>query len=315
MPNSCIALHIPRRYYSVELYLSQPNFSRADVNVATLFGLTAVLHLIQAIHYRKKFCWVIIMAALWETTGFVLRILTIQHQTNISLGPAFNQPSVILILLAPLWVNAFDYMVLGRMVYYFVPEKKLFGIRAQRLAMCFVLLDISAFLLQITGALLANSNSDNEPNAKIVELGLHIYMGGIGLQEFFICIFVFLAIRFHRKMWSGLSHTDGWQRLTPVLYATLGLITIRVIYRLAEYSQGIYSSLTEHEVYFYVFEATPMFSAFILWNIWHPGQTLIGPDSEFPKKEKEKKSKMKKDNKKGMTIELEGVRDADLSQQ
>jgi L-2-hydroxyglutarate oxidase LhgO len=27
----------------------------------------------------------------------------------------------------------------------------------------------------------------------------------------------------------------------------------------------------------------------LLWNISHPGQILVGPDSEFPKKEKKSK--------------------------
>ena len=49
----------------------------------------------------------------------------------------------ILILLAPLWINAFDHMVLGRMVWYFLEDKKLLGIEAERMAMCFVGLDVS----------------------------------------------------------------------------------------------------------------------------------------------------------------------------
>lgn len=46
-----------------------------------------------------------------------------------------------------------------------------------------------------------------------------------------------------------------------------------------------------------------MFSAMIIWNIWHPGRYLQGEDSEFPKKVKmsrKEKALMKreaKDNK------------------
>jgi hypothetical protein len=38
-----------------------------------------------------------------------------------------------------------------------------------------------------------------------------------------------------------------------------------------------------------------MFVALLLWNVCHPGRVLVGPDSEFPKKEKKsKKSKREK---------------------
>jgi hypothetical protein len=44
-----------------------------------------------------------------------------------------------------------------------------------------------------------------------------------------------------------------------------------------------------HEAPFYTLEALPMFAALLLWNIFHPGQVLVGPDSEFPKKVKKSK--------------------------
>ncbi|KAJ8079855.1 hypothetical protein PM082_016680 [Marasmius tenuissimus] len=56
-------------------YLYCPSFSRAIV-FAAVFGLSTILNLIQAIHYRKSFCWVIIMAGVWKTTSYVLRALS-----------------------------------------------------------------------------------------------------------------------------------------------------------------------------------------------------------------------------------------------
>lgn len=116
----------------------------ASIAFSAIFGLITLLHLIQAIHYGKKFCWVIIMASLWEAAGFITRTLTIYFEspTSSSTSSALGEISQLLILLAPLWVNAFAYILLGRMVYYYLPEQKICGIRAQRLALCFVLLDI-----------------------------------------------------------------------------------------------------------------------------------------------------------------------------
>jgi len=78
------------------------------------------------------------MAACWEFTSFITRIFATKNQVESSSGPAAN----LLVLLAPLWVNAFVYMVFGRMVYFFLPEQKVFGVRAIHMARWFVWLDI-----------------------------------------------------------------------------------------------------------------------------------------------------------------------------
>ena len=49
---------------------------------------------------------------------------------------------MLFVLLAPLWLNAFDYIVFGLMVYYFLPERRIAGIRAERIATVFVLCDV-----------------------------------------------------------------------------------------------------------------------------------------------------------------------------
>ncbi|KDQ51946.1 hypothetical protein JAAARDRAFT_40566 [Jaapia argillacea MUCL 33604] len=249
-----------------------------------LFALTSIAHITQAFMYRKGFCWVIIMAALWETGGFLTRALSTLDQTKYT----FIFPSQILILLAPLWINAFTYIVLGRMVHYFIPDQAVGRIKARRLATWFVLLDITALLIQGTGGSLTTTRG----NSKLITLGLHIYMGGIGMQEFFILLFTGMAIRFHKKAIATgdlLGRPTDWRALLYVLYATLTLITIRICYRLAEFSSGIINTLTTHEAFFYCLEAVPMFSALLLYNIWHPGRVLIGAESEFPKKEKKAK--------------------------
>ena len=58
--------------------------------------------------------------------------------------------------------------------------------------------------------------------------GLHIYMGGIGLQQFFICCFVGLAIRFQRQMKRDAPVTDQKRalRMLYILYAVLTFITV-----------------------------------------------------------------------------------------
>lgn len=58
-----------------------PN-SGAAYFFAILFGLTLTAHIVQSIIYRKGYSWVIAMGALWQTTCYVFRILSIKHVAN-----------------------------------------------------------------------------------------------------------------------------------------------------------------------------------------------------------------------------------------
>ena len=269
-----------------------PSFGAA-ILFSILFGMTTVTHVVQARIYRKRFCWVIIMAGIWETTGLILRVLSTRNQINMG----FYIPEELFVLLAPIWINAFVYMTLGRMVYYFLPERKVMGITARKLATYFVCMDILSFAVQGVGGSMASGGPQESTDA--VMAGIHVYMAGIGIQEFFILIFLWLAISFHRRTLflekSGALVTvqlnPRWRPLLYTLYTTLGLITIRIIYRLVQYSAGVLSTIPTHEVYFYCFDALPMFLALVLLNIAHPGRYLIGPESEYPKKSREQKER------------------------
>ncbi|KAJ7161145.1 RTA1 like protein-domain-containing protein [Mycena filopes] len=276
-------------------FLYCPSFPAA-VLFSALFGLTTLFHLVQAISYRKKFCWVIVMAGLWETTGLILRVFSILNTTS----SAFGTPSTLLILLAPLWINAFLYVLMARLVYFFLPEQHVGGISAQRLSLCFVLCDITAFLMQAGGGSIISSDTP-----RVALIGIHVYMGGIGLQQLFVLGFVGIVVRFHVKM-RRLGGSSEWRRPLYIMYTSLGLITTRIIFRLVEFSQGVYSPITMHEAPFYCLEALPMLVALALWNVFHPGVFLVGPDSEFPKKEKKRSKKERKAAEKERKMAVEG---------
>lgn len=127
-------------------------------------------------------------------------------------------------------VNAFAYMLLGRMIHFYLPDKKLCGIRAPSIAKYFVCLDILSFIVQGIGASMISPGADQ----KTIMNGIHIYMGGIGLQELFLLVFLSLVVIFHRRM-GALEHggealvKEGWKRLTWALYVVLTLITVRAV--------------------------------------------------------------------------------------
>jgi hypothetical protein len=170
------------------------------------------------------------MGSIWETISFTARSISTKYQQSAGL----ELVSSLFVLLAPLWINAFSYMVLARMIHFFLPSHSLF-IPASALSLVFVSLDFVSFVIQIIGGSCAGPTS---PQDQIMK-GIHIYMGGIGLQQFFIFIFVGLAVIFHRRMLAldevGLGK-DGWKRLLFTLYTSLGFITVRFYPLLFQFS-------------------------------------------------------------------------------
>ncbi|KDR72280.1 hypothetical protein GALMADRAFT_126499 [Galerina marginata CBS 339.88] len=294
------------------LYAYYPSFAAAIV-FSVIFGISLCLHVFQAFTWRKRFCWVIIMGVAWEMAAFVLRAVSIRHQ--ISMGLFI--PSFMLIFLAPLLLNAFDYMLLGRMIYYYIPSHSVFKIPATSLTKIFVLLDIVSFLVQATGGSMASGDSSSA-----VTLGLNIYMGGIGLQQLAILVFSSLVVRMHMHLLrleksgelAGAGKERGWRKLLFTLYGSLTCITIRIIFRLVEFSPaGKNSIITDHEVFFYCLDAVPMTIAAYLFNCIHPGAILVGPESEFPtktRKQKKEEKRLKTEEKKAEKEEKRAQKEA-----
>jgi hypothetical protein len=167
----------------------------------------------------------------------------------------------------------------------------------------------------------------NSPSS--VMTGIHIYMGGIGLQQACILVFTSIGVGFYlnmRKKEGDLTGNgnptqilDGrhrnWRPLLYVLFASLILITTRIIFRMVEFAGGIdpaKNPIPYHEVYFMVLDALPMFVAIVLMNIVHPGRILKGEGSEFPKgptrKEKKEAKRVKKEVKKAAKEEKKALK-------
>lgn len=134
------------------------------------------------------------MGALWECLAFILRTIGAHDQQ--SLG--FVIGATLLLLLAPLWINAFAYMTVARLVYFLLPEQRVWGIKATWLTKIFVGLDIVSFLVQAAGgSLMSNQDADS---ADIIRTGKDVYMAGIGLQGAFILLFSVMTWQFYRRM-------------------------------------------------------------------------------------------------------------------
>ena len=242
------------------------------------------------------------MGLCWETIGFTFRALSAKHQQSEGLLTV----SQLSILLAPLCkpstppessikitsltttkgMNAFSYIVLSHVIHFYLPTHRLLHLKASTFATIFVLLDIICFIIQLIGGGMAGVGAPPEQ----MKTGLAIYKAGIALQEVFVILFIGLAVTFHVTM-QRLERSDilpiekkTWRRLLYAVYGSLVFISIRIIFRLVEFSNGTTSDnqILNVEWYQYVFDSVPIFFAGFVFVVSHPGMCMQGPDSVMP---------------------------------
>ncbi|AEO55730.1 hypothetical protein MYCTH_2299854 [Thermothelomyces thermophilus ATCC 42464] len=302
--------HVPPSETACNSYYNfNPQFAPA-VAVAVIFGIFTGIHVVEAFVFKKRYAWVLIMGALWETLAFVLHSLGSRDQQN----EGYSTSWTLLFLLAPLWINAFVYMTFARMVLYWHPENGVAGLRSVVIARFFVFADILSFVVQLVGGFMATA----QLHGKLGLAAVYVYMAGVGLQQFFILVFLGLMIAFQRRCSrEPLYDDDGdsdaaadkpsWRPLLYGLYAVLVFITIRIIFRLIEYSSGfgLDNPIPLHEEYAYALDCFPMMAALLILAVLHPGRYLRGPESEFVRLSRKEKKARKREKKEARKAEKE----------
>ncbi|TVY16682.1 Sphingoid long-chain base transporter RSB1 [Lachnellula arida] len=253
-----------------------------------LFALTTCAHLVQGIWHRKSYCWVIVCSGALQTVNYVFRIISIKNPTSLvidyhAVERGLNANLFIATKIAPVFTNGFVYMVMGRMIWNYIPDATIFRITAWRFSTYFVVLDIIALIIQVIGA--ASAANSKSPKSQVLT-AIHVYMGGVAFQQFFILVFTIFAMRFHRTVLrlrrQGVPGAASALPLLYAIYAVLLLITIRIVFRLCEYSQGLTSTIPSHEVYQYCLDSLPMLIALLILNVFHPGRVMPGSKSDIP---------------------------------
>ncbi|KAA8910706.1 RTA1 like protein-domain-containing protein [Sphaerosporella brunnea] len=263
-----------------------------------LWGLTSLFHLVQMIQFRKWYCWVLTMGCTWEFFGFVTRILAIKHPTE----NKYYAPSLALIVLAPIWIAAFDYMSLGRLILLFLPSKRCLGLSARKVALIFVAGDITSFMVQLagTGFLIGNNPSPHD-----YHIGTSLLISGQAMQLFLFGIFMILAARFeadYKREFGGIGR-ERWVPFMRILNLSCACIVLRSIFRVAEFASTYPGPLVTHEAPFYLMDELPMIVTAVAFHFVHPGQTLVGEESSF-RAQKKKQQAQAED---GDVMVLEGV--------
>ncbi|OBT58127.1 hypothetical protein VE04_01650 [Pseudogymnoascus sp. 24MN13] len=254
-----------------KLYHYSPSKAAAIVMIV-LFAISTLFHTYQLFRKRTWYFIPFVIGGIFETIGYVGRALSANETPNWSLVPYVMQS--LLILLAPTLFAASIYMVLGRIIRLVDGENHSL-IRVSRLTKIFVGGDVLSFLAQSGGAgILSNAKTTSSVN-----LGQNVITAGLGIQVLFFGLFVVVAMVFHLRIQKSpttrsSSATIPWERHLIVLYTACLLILVRSVFRIIEYVMGQDGVLLSHEIYVYIFDATLMFLAMIVFNVCHPGAII-----------------------------------------
>ncbi|KAK4899667.1 hypothetical protein LTR27_002933 [Elasticomyces elasticus] len=199
-----------------------PN-SGANWVFATLFGLTTIAHFVQMVLYRKIYSLVITISGILQTVAYIIRGLSI-------IDPTLGMYTI-------MWFS---------LMMNFTPTASVVKIKAWRFGLIFVSLDVVAFLMQTGGAGVAVSQ-----HGPLQTTGIDIYMGGIAFQQVCIFAFLFLAGKLHGDMLQQPTCPERKSALQLIYtqYAVVALITVRIIFRLVDYSRGFDSAIPRQEAY------------------------------------------------------------------
>lgn len=180
----------------------------------------------------------------------------------------------LLILVAPALFAASVYMILGRLII-FVRAGAYSIIRPTWLTKIFIARDLLSFLVQLAGSGLLSSHFKQ---GKAVIL--------VGLVAQLLSLFVFLAnaALFHRRLARALTpmslrldtsnDRNGWRGVMIVLYTAGGLLFVRSMFRLIEFTGSSDSPPMKSEAYFYVCDSTLMVIFLLLLGWFHPSRYL-----------------------------------------
>ncbi|KAK0502717.1 hypothetical protein EDD18DRAFT_1345536 [Armillaria luteobubalina] len=248
---------LPDDYVDGSYWYHAPN-KGAPIAFAILFGISGIIHAYQCFKYR---CWKVSGVLPWAATlfvgAFVVREVGAYNYDN--RGVFIASTVIFLTPRNPVYEGA-NYFLLGRILYY-VPDNS--PLHPGRVVSTFVGIDVvqdeidlrksplkAAFLLQIVS----------------------------------MCTFVAITARYHYRCYKTGTLPNNLRTVLIVLYISCTLITVRTIYRTAEYfeatSLNVYadvlhiSTLLKREFYFWVFEAMFMFLNTVLLNAFHPSRFL-----------------------------------------
>lgn len=283
---------------SESTYFYDPSLA-ASILFAVLYAFPAAFLLYTTVigprtgKYRYAKFFILACICAWiEVAGYVIRCLSIENPTSVP----FYAVSSALLVIAPLFICASLYMLIGRLIRAGIPtrgkQQRILGISPKWLPRGFVTSDVLSLLTQAGGSGIAASNNW-EGNEK--DIGTNVLIGGLVLQLVTFSLFLIIIRKFHlraneirrdisngvRQVLIGLYIAGFFievSKSTPPTQQEQPLTQrhgqVRCIYRLIEFALGIDGYPFRTEWLLYVLEACPMLLALCALGYYHPGKWL-----------------------------------------
>ncbi|KAF2022237.1 RTA1-domain-containing protein [Aaosphaeria arxii CBS 175.79] len=262
----------------------------ASVLGAILFSSVAIAQLWLFFRGRSWLFWAMIIGVLMEALGFCTRAFSVYNLTES--GRWAYIVSLLCLVLAPSFIAAACYVTFGRIVWLVAPRDernfKTLWFPPRFVSIIFVLFDIGAFLIQLSGATeLSSAVIQDDISAKEAadktRRGVTILRVGLILQLICFGLFVIVGSRFIiiSRRWTDrpLQYdvpSTRWQRLNWTTNAAATVIMIRAFYRIFEFSSDIGkpSYLERHEWTFWLLDGIPVFACLVAFTLFHPSKYL-----------------------------------------
>ena len=210
-----------------------------------------------------------------ELVGYVARAVSIKSLDSKTI---FIIQTVFL-LVAPAVYAAACYQAFGRIVLWVVPPQfqtaKHLWLPSRYITPLFVGCDVFAFFVQVIGgSMLAGANTLSKQTT-----GKNVILVGLAIQMITFGFFVLASIRFSFFLHSTLQGVPlpaerNWRLFLRVINIASVIILVRTIARFVEFVIGVNGYLSDHEWYFYVFDATLMWLVAAALVVCHPGYFL-----------------------------------------
>ncbi|KLO17824.1 RTA1 like protein [Schizopora paradoxa] len=251
----------------------EPNTPLAVVATIVFALISIGLFIRIARRYRRgdlRWGWCLPAGTFAYMIGFALRPVVKNNPTSIGLFIVMQ----IFLVTSPAAFLAFNYIIYGRFVRHrvgdgYTPK----FIPPRRLALIFLISDYSTFSLQGNGGGLQGSSTPST-----ARIGTWIVLVGLVLQVISYLFFIFLVVYMHRRIVNVAPphpvRKEASFKVVWLIYYTSIFYMIRGIYRTVEFSQGTGGFLITHEVYFYAFDALPLFLATVVYVPFWPGQYI-----------------------------------------
>ncbi|KAI0467723.1 RTA1-domain-containing protein [Xylaria cf. heliscus] len=260
---------------SESYYGYRPNLG-IDIFFSIVYVAIICHCLFVAIFKRKwlSYSICILIGALLELIGFLSRVYGYVHPF-VRIGWIIQYS---LITFAPVFMTAAIYVCIGRIADYLGRGK--FNIRPRLYARIFIPSDVFALLIQASGG--GVSFGETMPTNGGVSTGQAIIIAGLTLQVVSLAIFFVLFMGviwpsdlFRTKRSGPLDQNDRRvKRFIILISIAIVLIVGRSVFRVAEFSQGVFGSLGHNETLFIIFDGFPISIATSLLVIFHPIYTL-----------------------------------------